>query len=158
MTDKHLKTKKLTNVDVSEFLVSNNIRDQTKLMAIAKDRHSAGEKDLYRFIISRSSKSLSQLIDMTWKINNASSELEREQQSRISILKKYLEPECAAGCNGQWLVCAKQALQQNGINLYYFALSLRQLLEKGRQKRLNILLIGPTNCGKSFLLNPLEIM
>ena len=105
MSDKHLKTKKLTNVDVSEFLLSNNIRDQTKLMAIAKDRHSAGEKDLYRFIISRSSKSLSELIDMTWKINNASSELEREQQSRISILKKYLEQECAAGCNGQWLVC-----------------------------------------------------
>ena len=74
------KPKKLTNVDVSKFLVSNNIRDQTKLMAIANDRHSAGEKDLYRFIISRSSKSLSELIDMTWKINNASSELEREQQ------------------------------------------------------------------------------
>ena len=150
--------KKLTNVDVSEFLVSNNIRDQTKLMAIAKDRHSAGEKDLYRFIISRSSKSLSQLIDMTWKINNASSELEREQQSRISILQKHLEQECTAGCDGQWLVCAKQVLQQNGINLYNFASSLRQLLEKGRQKRLNILLIGPTNCGRSFLLNPLEIM
>ena len=57
-----------------------------------------------------------------------------------------------------WSVCAKQVLQQNGISLYCFASALRQLLEKGRQKGLNVLLIGPTNCGKSFLLNPLELI
>ena len=70
--------------------------------------------------------------------------------------QSHLEKECLSQCHGEWLVCAKQVLQQNGINLYCFASALRQLLQKGRQKRLNVLLIGPTNCGKSFLLNPLD--
>ena len=43
-------------------------------------------------------------------------------------------------------------------NLYCFASALCKFLGKGRQKRLNVLLIGPTNCGKSFLLNPHELI
>jgi len=35
---------------------------------------------------------------------------------------------------------------------------MRQALRKGRQKNNNVLITGPTNCGKSFLLNPLEIV
>ena len=113
---------------------------------------------MYKFIINKSSKSLSELLDLTWKMNDASKNVERAKESRISILKAHLEKECLPQCHGEWLVCAKQVLQQNGINLYCFASALRQLLEKGRQKRLNVLLIGPTNCGKSFLLNPFELI
>ena len=151
-------TKKLSNVDVSEFIVANNIRSDRELMVVAKTRHSEGEKDLYKFIINKSSKSLSELLDMTWKMNDASKNVQRGNESRMSILRAHLEEECQPECQGEWLVCAKQVLQQNGINLYCFASALRQLLEKGRKKRLNILLIGPTNCGKSFLLNPLELI
>ena len=49
-------------------------------------------------------------------------------------------------------------LRQNEINVYEFSSSVRQLLYYGRQKKLNIILVGPTNCGKSFLLNPLELI
>ncbi|CAB4002475.1 hypothetical protein DSY43_02735, partial [Paramuricea clavata] len=152
------KPKKLSNIDVSEFIVANDIRSDSELMVVAKTRHSEGEKDLYKFIINKSSKSLSELLDMTWKMNDASKNVQRAKESRISILRAHLESECLPLCNGEWLVCAKQVLHQNGINLYYFASALRQLLERGRQKRLNVLLIGPTNCGKSFLLNPLELI
>ena len=48
---------------------------------------------------------------------------QNESDKRISILKKHLKQQCAAGCDGQWLMCAKQVVQQNGINLYYFALA-----------------------------------
>jgi hypothetical protein len=150
--------KKLSSLEVSEFIVANDIRNDSELMAVAKSRHSEGEKDLYKFIINKSSKSLSELIDTTWKMNDASKNVQRARQSRMAILRVHLEKECLPGCNGEWLECAKQVLQQNGINLYYFASALRQLLENGRQKRLNVLLIGPTNCGKSFLLNPLELI
>ena len=91
-------------------------------------------------------------------MNDASKNVERAKESRISILKAHLEKECLPQCHGEWLVCARQVLQQNGINLYCFASALRQLLEKERQKRLNVLLIGPTNCRKSFPLNPLELI
>ena len=152
------KTKRLLNIDVSEFIVANNIRSESELMVVAKTRHSEGEKDLYKFIINKCSKSLSELLDMTWKMNDASKNIQRANESRLSILMAHLEKECVPQCQGEWLVGAKQVLQQNGINLYCFASALRQLFEKGKQKRLNVLLIGPTNCGKSFLLNPLELI
>ena len=34
---------------------------------------------------------------------------------------------------------------------------MRNALIKGTQKN-NILIVGPTNCGKAFLLNPLELI
>ena len=104
------QAKKLSNLDVSEFIVANNVRSDKELMIVAKTRHSEGEKDLYKFIINKSSKSLSELLDMTWKMNDASRNVERANQSRISILEEECQPEC----QGEWLVCAKQVLQQNG--------------------------------------------
>ena len=37
-----------------------------------------------------------------------------------------------------------------------FAAAVRELLEKSRKKRLNIFLVGPSNCGKRFLLESLK--
>ena len=51
------KPKKLYNIVVSEFILANNIRSESELM-VAKARHREGEKDLYKFIINKSSKSI----------------------------------------------------------------------------------------------------
>lgn len=50
---------------------------------------------------------------------------------------------------------ANQILERNGINRKAFTDSVKLLLEKGRGKNRNILIVGPANCGKTFLLNPL---
>jgi hypothetical protein len=97
------KPKKLSNTDVSEFIVANGIRSDNELMAVAKSRHCEGEKDLYKFIINKSSKSLSELIDMTWKMNDASKNVQRTRASRMSILRAHLEKQCSPACEGQWL-------------------------------------------------------
>ena len=60
-------------------------------MIVAKTCHSEGKKDLYKFIINKSSKSLSKLLDITWKMNDASRDVERANQSRILILRANLE-------------------------------------------------------------------
>ena len=41
----HSKIKHLSNVEVSEFRLENNITDDCQLLAIAKERHELGEKD-----------------------------------------------------------------------------------------------------------------
>ena len=150
--------KKLSNIEVSEFILANGIKSDRELMAVAKRRHAEGEKDLYNFIVNKNSKSISELVELTWKMNDAPKDVQRASNTRMSILRAHIEKECLPVCKGEWLACAKQVLQENEINVYCFAAAIRQLLEKGRQKRLNILLIGPTNCGKSFLLNPLELI
>ena len=54
-----------------------------------------------------------------------------------------------------WLSSAIELLNKNEIQPQAFAAALRTLLSKGRGKFRNILLVGPTNRGKTFLLQPL---
>ena len=53
-------------------------------------------------------------------------------------------------CNEKWLQAASQVLR------FVFDAAVRELLEKGRKKRLNIFFVGPSNCRKSFLLKLFE--
>ena len=61
-------------------------------------------------------------------------------------------------CAGSWFARAKEVLKTIGINVYTYADSIRRCLRKGRRKENNVMLVGPTNCGKSFLFNPLEMI
>ena len=59
------KPKRLTNIEVSKFLVANKIRTETELMVFAKERNDNGEGDIYSFIMNKSPKALSDLIHTT---------------------------------------------------------------------------------------------
>ena len=103
-------------------------------------------------------KSISDLITITWKIENAQAAVTRRQTDRIQIMININNSGvCVDGCDGKWFRSALEILRNNQLNLYYFAGVIRQALIKGRQKNVNVLVTGPTNCGKSFLFNPLEI-
>ena len=45
--------------------------------------------------------------------------------------------------------------KQNNVHPYVFAAALRDLLLKGRGKFRNVIIVGPANSGKTFLLSPL---
>lgn len=49
-------------------------------------------------------------------------------------------------------------LERNGINRQAFTDSVKLLLDKGRGKNRNIMIVGPANCGKTFMLNPLTVI
>lgn len=51
---------------------------------------------------------------------------------------------------------AQDILSRNSIAEADFSEAVRCLLTKGRGKYRNILIKGPANCGKSFILNPLN--
>ena len=44
----------------------------------------------------------------------------------------------------------------NKVNAYVYAAAIRELLTLGRGKFRNIIIVGPANCGKTFLFKPLE--
>ena len=50
---------------------------------------------------------------------------------------------------------AKETPRNNKINAYVFVKAIRTLLELGQGKNRNTLLLGPANCGKMLLLDPL---
>ena len=82
-----------------------------------------------------------------------SSSLSMAEQDGKNIF--FSRENCVEGCHQKlWLKMVKEILRNNKINAYVFAEAIRTLLELGRGKNRNILLVGPANCGKTFLLNP----
>ena len=57
----------------------------------------------------------------------------------MELLNEANKEECVKGCDGEWLQCANNLLERNGINAQYFAGSVRELLARGRGKYRNIM-------------------
>ena len=150
------KPKRLSNLDVSDFILEHKITSDTQLFAAANSRKQEGQRDLAGYVLSKNPKSLLELINNTWKLKNASDEIERECKSRIEIIKEAVNVQCVDGCNHDWISCALELLRFNKIHPFVYAAALRELISLGRGKFRNILIVGPTNCGKTFMLKPLE--
>ena len=84
--------------------------------------------------------------------------MEHNSKSRIKILNKYANTAFVENCNGEWFLYAKEVLKNNSINLHVYAEAFCQYLKNGCQKQNIIMLVGPTSYGKSFLLDPLELI
>ena len=149
------KKAKLDNLIINEAILRNNIRSTTQLLALADVQKKNGKTDLASFIFDKGMKKVGELIETTWAMENASSKLHRESLSRMQILTSFLQKPCVENCEGLWLTTALNTLENNGIQRREFATAVLRLLEHGRKKYSNILIIGPTNCGKTFLLLPL---
>ena len=61
-------------------------------------------------------------------------------------------------CEGQWLSCALEILQNNEVERAVFSDAIVKLLVMGRGKGRNIYICGPANCGKTFILDPLRVI
>ena len=157
---KPAKRQRLTDTNVTKFVIENNIKSATELMAVANEREGEGQDDLFDFVVKKKSeKNIEDFVTLAWKISSAPKERERSQNvDRLALVIQRQKENCADGCNGEWFACAREVLRNNSINAYVYADALRQCLDKGRKKNNNILLVGPTNCGKSFLLNPVELL
>ena len=149
------KVRRLSNLDVSEFLIKHNIKSDTELFAKANEQKEAGKKELAHFVMARTTKSLQDVIETSWKMHGASAQLQRKQLPRMDLIRQSANGECIAGCGSVWLDCAIEVLQNNKIHPIVFAEAMRELLIKGRGKFRNILIVGPANCAKTFLLTPL---
>ena len=58
-------------MDTSGFMVENNTKSETELLAIADEQKKAREKDLANFVLPRSTKALGDLLENTWKMEPA---------------------------------------------------------------------------------------
>lgn len=88
-----------------------------------------------------------------WEMTNAEATLERSKLSRVEVLQKATAEACV--CEEEWRACAEDILAKNQIAPAVFATSVMNLLKVGRGKYNNVMIVGPANCGKTFILNPL---
>ena len=151
------KKKRLTKEDVGVYCVSKNIKTVTQLLADAELRKQEGDHSLSSFIYNaRSLKCVGDTIETAWLLNKSVSKLKNLGIPRMDQLRSALESACVPGCDGLWYRCAIDVLSKNDINRYVFADALRMCVQKGRGKHRNILLVGVSGTGKTFLLLPLK--
>ena len=58
-----------------------------ELQALAYTQKREGKEDLMDFIIGRSHKAVSELLETTWKIKEAGEKIARTHKSRVKILQ-----------------------------------------------------------------------
>jgi len=151
---KKQKKVKLTAFDVGEICLTSDIKTRLQLLALANRLKVEGKTDLAKFIYKKSKKALDEIISTAWEMEGAEDAIERAQMRRLDILKSVgLNGDCV--CDGVWLLQAKDILNRNNITHEHFSNSVMNLLRNGRGKYRNILITGPTNCGKTFILQPL---
>ena len=152
------KRARLSIYNVSQLVVAKGIKTRVELLALACQQKKEGKEDLAEFIANRGSKVVDEAIHVGWEIEEAESKLRRQQMSRLEILREALQGPCVENCKGQWLELALDILTRNNIPGGVFQSAVHDLLDKGRGKYRNILVKGSANCGKTFLLNPLNVI
>ena len=90
-----------------------------------------------------------QVLQTAWDMENSQETRQRQNKSRLQLLYDSLDQECVPDCHGWWVTCAKEVLTRNNISVSGFVVSLSVC---------NIMFTGPTNCAKTFLLNPLNVI
>ena len=152
------KRKRLTPFEISEIILEKGIKAKTELFALAFEQKMEGKTDVAEFIINRGPKVVAEVLSTALDLRNSRETLKRSKQSRLDILYNAANGECATDCNGKWIQCAIQVLRNNAINVSTFQNAVKELLVKGRGKYRNIMIVGPANCGKTFMLNPLNVI
>ena len=155
---KKKRKKTLTVFEVSQIAVEKGIKTRLQLVALASQQKREGKTDLAEFIANRGAKAVEEALSVGWEMEKAELDLARSKLTRVEILYREIGSPCVEGCGGRWLEMARQVLQHNDISLNDFSQAVRNVLEQGRGKYRNVFLKGPVNCGKTFLLNPLNIV
>ena len=141
-------------LDLSEIILRHHIHSKAELLLLAKQQKAEGKTDLALYALNNIDKVV-KVIQTTWDMEEAGDIVHRRQTPRLEILQTAQSSGCVDGCEGQWLTCAKETLTRNNIELAVFGKAIITALEKGRGKNRNVMIVGPANCGKTFLLKPL---
>ena len=150
-----VKKRRFDTLDVSDVIVAKNIKTKADLLRLANEQKNEGKRDLPLYVFNNIDK-CTKLIQTTWEMINVRTQTEREMKTRMELLEVYLASDCVPLCNGQWLERSVETLDRNNTTPGFFAEAVRCLLDRGRGKHRNLLITGPANCGKTFLLSPLR--
>ena len=86
------------------------------------------------FIIGRSRKAVSELLETTQEIKEAGEKIARAHKSSVEILQEAGNEECLCATREEWLECDREVLQNNDIEKRTFGRAIMTALEKGRGK------------------------
>lgn len=147
---------RLTQVELGHFIYKHNIESYADLEALAQQRSANGEFDIFNFIAAKERCVSEALIKRMKSMRDAETRQADAHLTRMEKLKRALQLPCVAGCDGRWALYAADIFEQSGYTVLEGATAFRRAIEHGRKKENNVILIGERDCGKTFLVDPLE--
>lgn len=125
-------------------------------MAFANAQKVEGKTDLAEYIMNRGTKAINEIITNAWNMYNAETAMRWRAKSRLDILNDSFESEPPAkhvdsGKRLPWRLCT--TMKSHQFNLAH-VLGTYSWTEGGKFR--NLMLTGAANCGKTFLLDPLN--
>ena len=137
-------------------ITKNNIKTDLQLCRHAMMELHENNPLLSDFIMTKDDKRRNSMIATVWKLNTAAAVIERNNKARLQILEESLRKPCISGCASRWLTRAQDTLLKNDIDINLFTTAVKSALVQGSGKHRNVMLVGTSNCGKTFLLKPLK--
>lgn len=152
--------RRLDLIEFNDMILKNDIRSDDQLAALCKKRRQQGDPEPFRHYLSMSDAKRVSLISSVWRLEESEARLARAGKSRLELLIEVAEGSCVPDCgeNQAWLHRAIDSLQLNNIDMVEFSTDIYNLLDLGRGKGRNILIVGKTNCGKTEILFPLTVI
>ena len=144
------KQNRMKKGDVAMFIAENDIKNELQLLNIATERRNLGDRCLYDYLMELQKRAREELMVDAWCFENASQMIKDNNVDCIGKIQQNSTGQCI--CERMWLSSAKEVLAQNNIEYENFASAIKNALILGRRKETNILLYGPADCGKTFLL------
>ena len=141
-------------LDLHHIVTRNNIKTKTELLRYTSKQMQEGRTDIALYVLNNTPRAV-KVMETCWEMVDAVNNEERESKTRLQLLQDARTTECVPGCLGQWKELASQTLQRNNCSNVEFALAIRNALLNGRGKGRNVLIVGPANCAKTFILKPL---
>ena len=116
------------------MIVENIIKSDLKHCAHALKLKEKENNPSFLIAFNKRKKRRNSAIQTTWKMENATATLERQNKSRMTILEEVRNGSCTDDCAERCLLQAKNTLQLSGFDPNEFAAAIGNLLEKGRGK------------------------
>jgi hypothetical protein len=146
---------KMSHLQVYDILTSKGISESEAAWALATERAEGGDRGLLAFFLEH--KDVDGFVAKVRTAGESKETKRRRERGRIGLLQDAAQQPCSCSVPGQWRTLATETLDKNGVR-DEFCKAVYSALEKGRQKKQNIFILGPTNAAKSFCMDPLEVI
>ena len=139
-----------------EVIREHKLRSVAALKAHAEAEAAAGRTALAELCTKHGGK-LCGFLDAAWSVMNAPQRLADAGTSRLDKLRRAAAGR-ACECSGAWLPGVVRILELNAICPDAFCMAVCAALHFGAKRGLNVACVGRGGCGKSALLEPLDLL
>ena len=149
----YVRPTRLTSLAFYEFCLEHSLRDETAVWAKATELSQTGDKGLLAYLLDNDVET--QLAKVV-KAMDAQENARRAGLTRQALLEEYaVQSTCCCSAPGRGYELQKEILSKNGLD-GTFQEAVYSSLVSGRAKKRNLCLLGPADCGKSFLFKGLR--